>query len=48
MMQFNSLQEVRMRKVPPHKHFSIAWNTIECFINFKQQQASNTTPDYHS
>ena len=48
MMQYTLLQKARMRKVLSRKNFFIEWNTIKCFIDFKQHQASNTTPEYYS
>ena len=45
----NSLQEARIRKLPPHKHFSIAWNATEYFIDLILKSTKLPTPlDYYS
>ena len=47
MIQYNSLQLLqgaRMRKVPQHKHFFIAWNTIEFFIDLILNSTKLPTP----
>ena len=44
MMQCNSLQGARMRKALPLKHFFIASNTIECFIDVILKSTKLPTP----